>query len=344
MDDLRISLAAAMTMGLRPGRFFRGARLHCLNLLLAYPEGCLANCSYCGLSRSGHRNADEQSFIRVEWPAFPVEEIVDRAKRCRDFERVCISMIMHPRAFEDTVGLIEVMSRNLGLPLSVLANPTTMAEGLMEDLRVAGADMVSVAIDAATIELFDRHRGRDVNGPHKWDNYWTSLSEAVLFFGKNKAGCHLIAGLGETEQEMAGAIQKVRDLGARTHLFSFYPEEGSQLAGTSPCPASHFRRVQLARFLIDYDFTRVSSMEFDEQGRITGFGLDVADLDKLVETGSPFMTSGCPGQRDKCYCNRPYGDGPPSDIRSFPFRPEAADIRALRRELATYRDVAHALI
>jgi len=36
-----------------------------------------------------------------------------------------------------------------------------------------------------------------------------------------------MVGMGETEKEMALAIQKVRDMGGRTHLFSFFPEPDS---------------------------------------------------------------------------------------------------------------------
>lgn len=337
---LRVSLAAAMALGLRPGIFYRGARLGCLNLLLTYRENCQANCSYCGLSRSRENPDNNQSFIRVEWPCFPLEEIVERTRRCHEIERVCISMITHQRAFNDTIYLTRLLARETRLPVSVLANPTTMEEGAMEDLLEAGADMVSVAIDAATPALFEQHRGQGVNGPHKWDNYWSSLSEAALVFGKDKAGCHLIAGLGETEQQMAQAIQRVRDLGARTHLFSFYPEEGSLLEKAAACPASQFRRIQLARFLVDNDMARASGMEFDELGRITGFGLSGAALDGLVDSGMPFMTSGCPGKRTKCACNRPYGDGPPGDIRSYPFKPDQKDVQLFKKQLATYREVA----
>ena len=51
-EYLQMSLAAAMTLNLKEGLFFRNARLYCLNLLLTYPDGCRANCSYCGLQKS----------------------------------------------------------------------------------------------------------------------------------------------------------------------------------------------------------------------------------------------------------------------------------------------------
>jgi len=326
-----------MTMGLRPGGFYRGARLHCLNLLLTYPEGCRGACSYCGLSRD---NADDgQSFIRVDWPEFPVSEIIYAVRASGSgFERACISMVMHPAAVEDTITLIGRIRVETGLPVSVLVNPSTLHDGDLEAFLDAGADMAAVAIDAVTEELFDRHRGKGVNGPHRWERYWQTLAEAALVFGKGKVGAHLIAGLGETEEEMAGAIQRVSDLGGATHLFSFYPEPGSKLEGEAPCPANQFRRIQLARFLIDCNLAAADRMEFDGQKRLTGFGLRGPELEAIVDGGEPFRTSGCPGRTQACACNRPYGDGPPGDIRSYPFRLEREDILMVRKQLATYHE------
>ena len=60
---LRMSLAAAMTLGLKPGRFYRNAKLYCINLLLTYRAGCAARCAYCGLSKNGNgRSMIEFSF------------------------------------------------------------------------------------------------------------------------------------------------------------------------------------------------------------------------------------------------------------------------------------------
>lgn len=339
-DSLRLSLAAAMSLGLRPGRFYRDARLHCLNLLLTYEDGCHANCSYCGLSRSGAGPYSERSFIRVEWPSFTTGEIIARLDERPDaFERVCLSMIMNPAAMEDTLALTASISRRGDIPMSVLVNPSAMADGDIEELKTAGADMVSVAVDAATPALFDASRGVAVNGPHRWDRYWEALDEAAMVFGRNRFGCHLIAGLGESEQEILTTVQRLRRMGGRSHLFSFYPESGSSMAGESSCPPDHFRRVQLARFLIDYDIVTTDSMEFDEHDRVVGFGLRGAELDRLVDSGVPFMTSGCPGKTRLCSCNRPFGDGPPSDIRSFPFSLDSNDILLVRKQLATYPEV-----
>jgi biotin synthase len=76
-------------------------------------------------------------------------------------------------------------------------------------------------------------------------------------------------------------------------------------------------------------------MRFDEAGRVADFGIPAAELDAVVEQGIAFRTSGCPGKvrEDVSACDRPYGDSPPSNIASYPFQPDAADLRAIRRQL-----------
>ena len=68
---------------------------------------------------------------------------------------------------------------------------------------------------------------------------------------------------------------------------------------------------------------------------MTGFGLPAAELDTVINDGVAFRTSGCPGKfrDDISACDRPYGDSPPSDIASYPFRPNGNDLKRIRRQL-----------
>ena len=333
-EYLQMSLAAAMTLNLKEGLFFRNARLYCLNLLLTYREGCRGNCSYCGLQKSRDGVFSEKSFIRVSWPSYDLETILRRTLENRHkLHRVCLSMITHPRALEDTLYLICRFREAVGLPISVLMNPTSMKTGDVAALRQAGAQMAAVALDLADEALFDRHRGSGAKGPHRFDHYWGMLAATAEVFGKNRAGCHLICGMGEREEDLILRIQSVRDLGARTHLFSFYPEKGSRLADAPPCPAGQYRRVQLARFLIDNDLARAEEMRFDGKGRVSDFGLEQSAVESWIHSGRPFMTSGCPGGGLETACNRPFGDGPPSDIRSYPFPLEPGDVARVKEQM-----------
>ncbi len=349
------STAAAMALGLVRGRFHRNASTGCLNLLQVYQEGCRANCTYCGLGRERVEPPSGRTFIRVPWPEYPVEVLAERARAVRavtggagaaragasvaatareggGLRRVCVGMLTHPRALRDAVAQTAFFRRETGLPVSVLMSAVLFRHREdVEALRAAGADRGTVAIDAATPELFARHRGRATGSPHDWDHSWRVVRWCVEVFGPGQAGVHLIAGLGETEREMVEGIQRAHDLGAVTHLFSFYPEAGSRLAGAEPPPVGHYRRVQLARYLINSGVARAEAMEFDAAGRIVDFGVDV---EPHLLDGRAFMTAGCPGEDGELACNRPYGNERPGGVlRNYPFRPEPEDLAAIRREL-----------
>jgi biotin synthase len=342
-EYVQMSTAAAITLGVAQGRMYRCSCTRCLNLLLTYPEGCRANCAYCGLAR--HREAErdyaDRNFIRVDWPAVPMDVIVDKVASDVEnspFHRMCISMITHPRSDEDTVAVLKAWTARIDpeeIPVSILSNPTTMGRADVKRLKDLGADIFTVALDAATPELFDRTRGKGVQSPHKWSKYWEVLEDARDIFGPDKFGVHLIAGMGETEQEMLSVVQRVVDMGGHNHMFSFFPEEGSLMDHLPATPRDQWRRVQLGRYLIDYRGARVDQMRFDEAGRVTHFGLPAAELEDVIQAGVAFRTSGCPGKvaEDVSACDRPYGDSPPSDIASYPFAPDRKDIKKIRKQL-----------
>ena len=329
---VQTSLAASLTLGLQQGLFHRNAKLKGLNLLLRYKEGCAGRCHFCGLSRSRQDGPGGKTFIRVDWPTYPLEEIIERAKGNQQIHRVCSSMITHPRAVEDTCLIIRRFKEETNLFISVLISPTLIHDdSALLKMKEAGADRVGIAIDAATPQLFDHLRGSGVGGPHRWDHYWDVLKRAVDIFGRFFVGIHLIVGLGETEKEMVYTIQSGQDAGALTHLFSFFPEKGSPMEKHSPPPLKQYRNVQLARWIINENLGSADRMAFDGMGRLTDFGVDIRPL---LQSGEPFMTSGCPGRDGKVACNRPYGNERPSGpIRNFPFLPEPDDIKEIREQL-----------
>ena len=342
-DYVQMSTAAALTLGIMPGKMHRCSCTRCLNLLLTYPEGCRANCAYCGLAR--HREADrdyaDRNFIRVDWPAVPMAQIVDIVAKDganSPFHRMCISMITHPRSDEDTVSVLKAWTAKIdpsAIPISILSNPTTMQRSDVAKLKDLGSDIFTVALDAATPELFDRTRGSGVASPHSWKKYWEILEDACDIFGPQKFGAHIIVGMGETEHDVLSLIQRLVDMGGHSHMFCFFPEQGSLMDHLPATPRDQWRRVQLGRYLLDYCGARVEQMRFDDNGRVVDFGLPKAELDAIVDAGIAFRTSGCPGKfaDDISACDRPYGDSPPGNIASYPFQPNKKDIAKIRTQL-----------
>ena len=334
-EHVRMSLAAAMTLDLRPGVFYRNAELHCINLLLTYRAGCAARCAYCGLSNKRPGLYSKKSFIRVTWPTHHLKEIISRISERRNrVKRICISMITNRRSVQDTKDICTRLRSSFDVPVSLLVSPTILTAEDLLDFKAAGADRIGVAVDLATPELFDRFRGIGVGGPHQWEAYWSCLEKAVEIFGEGRGGSHFMVGMGETERQMCRAFQRVKDLGGRTHLFSFFPEADSAMADHPMPPMARYRRMQLARYVIDNAMSREDRFTYLEDDRLAGYGIPENEVDGVIDSGEPFRTSGCEGYDGQVACNRPYANSRPGPhIRNYPFPPDRKDLRRIRRQM-----------
>ncbi|MBW1692583.1 MAG: radical SAM protein [Deltaproteobacteria bacterium] len=338
-ETIRLSIAAAMTLGLKPGKFYRNARLGCINLLMEYDNGCRANCLYCGQAGEIVGGADCKSLIRVNWPSYPLSEVIKATNKAAEkdsfIQRVCVSTITSPKVPEDLVKIVREVKAGTGLKVSTLITPTLFKKKELESVKVAGAENITIAVDTATPELFDKLRGKGARGPHRWERYIKGIREAVAVAGNgsNAVGVHLIIGMGETEEEAVKFIQACYDLGARVHLFSFYPEKSAVLKDRPQPSLARYRRIQLARYLIDRDNARFETMKFDF-GKLVDFGPPESEVLNIVRNGTPFMTTGCSG------CNRPYANETPTQamkglFRNYPFPPNTLDIQIIMGQMET---------
>lgn len=339
---IQTSLAAAITLGLEPGGFKEKVKLTGLNLLLVYDKKCIGRCAYCGLSnqrevRESDGGKKSKTFIRVKWPVYPLEEIIRKTVENTDaFERICVSMVTNSNALKDSVFIIKKLRESLYHPISILLTPTLInSKNQLAELKNAGADMAGIAIDAATEELFEKYRGEGVKGPHKWEKYWEVLEWAVEVFGKYMAGIHLIVGLGESEKEMVETIDKAYRLGAKTHLFSFYPEAYSMLENLNPPKLLRYRKIQIARYLINEKNCGIDKIKFDKD-RISSFDYD---MEEIIKEGFAFMTSGCPGSnKNIAACNRPFANERPSEtLRNYPYIPDENEKAIIRKQLSNVK-------
>ncbi len=113
---------------------------------------------------------------------------------------------------------------------------------------------------------------------------------------------HFIAGLGETEEEMVRAMYRAIASGITVALFAFTPVRGTLLEHRSPPDLAFYRRMQLARFLMQERGARPEDFRFG-RGGIESLGIDVG----IEDLALAFRTSGCPD------CNRPYYNERPDE-------------------------------
>jgi biotin synthase len=267
---------------------------------------------------------------RVTWPAFSTKEVLSRlviAAWKGTVKRVCIQALNRPAVLKELVALVKELKQvGIDIPISVSCQP--LSKEKTRRLAEAGVERIGIPLDAAAKAVFDHVKGLLAGGPYNWDRQRSVLLEAVEVFGEGNVSTHLIVGLGETEKEMMETVQWCVDKGIYPALFSFTPLPGTALSHQPSPTINHYRRVQLARYLIVIGKTRFDRMSFDGTGCIVDSGVSTEELQDAVQSGLPFRTSGCPG------CNRPYYNEKPSGpIYNYPRQPTLKEIEEIEREL-----------
>jgi len=330
-------MAAAIELGLEPGRI-SGCGCGCINLLQNYPEGCRANCSYCGLARERPGAAEDNTFIRVSWPLFETDLVAERIAEkdhAGGVGRVCVAQVQDARAYPDLVDMIRrVRARATEVPISALVSAPTLDEDRLATIQDAGADIIGIGLDAASEQLFHDNRGRGVRGPHDWDQHWEIARAARRRFGSWKVNFHVIVGLGETDAELVDLFYRLKDEEICAYLFSFNPEPGTALQDAPRAPLHRLRRIQLTKHLIEKEDLPRSAISFDEMGAMTRLQAPGGIVDAVVGGGVPFMTDGCPDRAGEVACNRPFGSYRPGEaFRDYPFQPDEEDVGTIRGEM-----------
>jgi biotin synthase len=324
-DKIRVSVGSAIILELTKGLIIEKPSTV---YLLTYLSGnCSANCSFCPQAKGSKGRADLLS--RVTWPIFLTEEVISKTAKAYGEERirrVCVQALNYPTVFEEVLKLVTRIREDSEIPISLCCQPLNLET--MEALRNAGVERICIPLDAATKEVFNRVKGRMVNGPYVWEKHLNTLKEALSVFGRGYVTTHLIVGLGEKDEEMLQMVQWCVDLGIHSSLFSFTPIQGTALEGREKTPLKHYRRIQIAHHLITGGEIRYEKIGFDKDGCILDFSISQNQLKKTIRTGIPFITSGCPG------CNRPYyNERPSGPLYNYPRRPFSEEIKKIEKEI-----------
>ncbi|MDG6223154.1 MAG: radical SAM protein [Candidatus Bathyarchaeota archaeon] len=303
IEKIRVSIGSAIVLDLKKGSI--DVKPTTAYLLLGRGTKCLANCSFC--TQAKHSNSRANMLSRVTWPEFPAEEVIssiEKAAKTAKIKRICVQSLNYPQVFGDVLCLVKKIKTKVDVPISVSCKPLNKEQA--EHMFQAGVNRICIALDAATEQIFEKIKGTNVGAKYKWIEQRKALQEAVTVFGYEFVSTHLIVGLGETEKELCQTIQWCVDSRIKPALFAFTPIKGTALENNLPPQLSYYRRTQVANFLLTKGKTTIREMEFDNNGKITSFGVTKEDLMKTLQKGEPFLTSGCPD------CNRPYYNEKPS--------------------------------
>jgi len=314
MTKIRLSLGSAVVLGLRKARM--DARPTTLYAMLG--ETCMGACRFCAQARDSE--ADHKFLSRIAWPEFDLDTVLERLPEAEGIGRFCLQTLHSPGIPQVLVDVVQRVRAVSSLPISVCMNPT--APGWLPKLKTAGVNRVGVGLDCATEETFSK-----IKPGFSWDRYHAFLDEILDVFGTGSV--HLIVGVGDTDEDLVRKIQEAHDRGCTVALFAFTPVRGARLHLAAPA-AGRYRALQLARYLIISNRARIEDMSFAD-GRLTHIDVAPSIIERALEIGTPFRTSGCPD------CNRPlYNERPGGTMYNYA-APLTEDEKALaREELASY--------
>lgn len=254
---------------------------------------CAMNCTFCAQSR--HSSARAHFLSRVAWPGYPVRDAFRRLSEDRgDFHKACFQIVNRPGIIDAVKRVIDTLRQFSTIKVGICCNCLT--DRTISELFDTPIDTIAIPLDAATPALYGEIKGGDMNRS-------LDLLMGASLQHPGKIATHLMAGLGETEEEMVRLLELLCGHGITVGLFAFTPVHGTPLEGKSPPELGSYRRIQAAHYLIR---NKIPWRFQFKKGKLF-FGENCHELRSLMG-GEPFETSGCPG------CNRPYYNERPGQI------------------------------
>ncbi len=305
---IRLSYGTAVKMGLKKGKMLAEPT----TAYIMVGDTCESNCSFC----AQRRDARKEGFLsRVLWLPYPKDVL----RNIKGFSRICFQTLDYPQVVENVLELLKIIPPPI--PVSVSIVPIGMED--MRKLKEGGVQIISIALDAANKDIFDRTKGYMVGNRFTWEGHWNALREAKEVF--EEVNTHIIVGLGESDEDIYSTFLKLKRMGITVGLFAYTPIFDK--VDNAPS-LGRYRAIQLTKYLLDRGY--VDFLEI-ENGKIEK--LYIPEGEKMdIMRGIPFLTSGCPG------CNRPfYNERPGGMIYNYPTLPVEGENRL--EELKDYAEI-----
>lgn len=286
---------------------YNKSKCGCLPLTAYLISGarCSKSCAFCPRGNMINKGS---MLSRISWPEYEFKETAERIKRAfeaKKLQRACFQTVYENSQSEKTSSLIRELKGMCSIPVSVSAG--AVSEETAKKYIDAGAEFISIPIDCASERLFSSIKKASYRSTMD-----ILVRNAERFPGRIRT--HIIAGLGETEEEMADFLTEMHKRRIGTGLFAFTPIKGTEMKDCPPPEMAYYRKLQLASWLMEKGFGGLISIK---EGLIF-FSEKIYGLEELEkEKGKIFMTSGCPG------CNRPYyNERPGQTPYNYPEMPD----------------------
>ncbi|KAA0014055.1 hypothetical protein B6U81_05830 [Thermoplasmatales archaeon ex4484_30] len=289
---IRASLATASMLGLKNLRM--DAKMTTLYFLI---DGiCRGNCLYCH-QKNGY-------LARIKWPQYEFKEVKKRIGLAKA-KRICIQSLY---GYEDILLHFVKELKEFNIPISVSIN--AVDEKKMKHLKENGVERVGIGLDCFSPEIFEKWK----KGVPSWNEYMNALKNAKKIFGK--ATCHLIAGLGESDEDAIKLMKKIAEMGIKIALFPYSKESKTVIS------LPRYRVLQIASYIIE-----------NRSGKILLDNGKIVEVEVSSFSKKAFLTSGCPD------CNRPFYNEGVRKIYNYPYEINEEQMKKALEEANNYARV-----
>lgn len=337
-EYVRISTAAAIALGLTPGQIYRDAACGCINLIQTYPVADYAQCANHAFAQERADRPEVQTGIRDAWPRYRMAEVIAQIavrEEISEVGRVCISQVHDTHSYPDLLALIDQMHAVAPrVPIAALLSAEVLDADKLYEMKMHGVDTVGICLDGAREEIFQQIRAQEGFPAHTWASHWRIARLARIIFGPFKVNLHLIVGMGETDRDLVALFHQLRAEQIAAYLFAGNPVPDAPPHAVSCASLTRYRRIQLAKFLIEECALPLGMVHFDEAGAISAIHCPAVLIEAGIASGQPFMANGCLDRHGRLSCNRPTGLAQPDrPCCDYPVVPNAADVALIRAEL-----------
>ncbi len=164
---------------------------------------CMFHCVYCNSPRLDPKEDKHLSKERIM--AMLAESMAEHDVGCVSFTSGVVGSI--GGTVERMAEVVRaVRERYPDMPIG--AEPYVGCEEHIRILREAGADEIKINLESPRKDIFER-----VCPDLDWDGIWDRLSEAVAAFGRGRVVSNIIYGMGETDEDMEQAMDRLCSMG-----------------------------------------------------------------------------------------------------------------------------------
>lgn len=291
---MRASYGSLQLLGLKPGGYDFSPKA----IYLLIGDACQGGCLFCPQS-----SGNPEKLSRVTWPEVD-ENLLLKSIEKTTLNRICIQATRSSSTKGEVLVFLSRLSTLTCAPISVSMHIETVRDA--RDLIEAGAANISLALDTANESLSQKIKNKPLD-------LSINLLKDIASFYPGQVTTHLIAGLGETQEEIVELARDLIKSDIVVSLFAFTPIPGTILENMPPPDLKAYRQIQAALAMIRRDPEWHIGYE---NGKIVDLG---QYRDKIIPCD--FQNPGCKG------CNRPYyNEKPGGTIYNYPNPPDMTKI------------------